>query len=246
MTLARAAPPCGKYTRAKLRPNGPQAFRTSGTFKWPAQLDAIRLQDSHLLFVRCIHLLWVCSSLVVRCRWSSLQTAWRSWSLGKAQKIHQVFSQPDVSRVPTGLGSGRQRLRELCAVSSKRKIFVSSGYGFSSIPYGVLTFQLRLYGLICMESNPNQPYCLQALQTLSSLCHERDVTLWSCLLRGVPTGIDGDIPLSNVLVAQCGDHPFERNLSICRGNWTSAEADASTLHRLVEDERESSWLAQGI
>ena len=62
VALAHAAPPCGEYTRAKLLPNGPRALRT------PAALDgrpglspaqALRVQESHLLFTRCVQALFV-------------------------------------------------------------------------------------------------------------------------------------------------------------------------------------------
>ena len=87
-----------------------------------------------------------------------------------------------------------------------------------------------------------QPYCLEALQLVSSLTSDRDTALFPCLLSGVPTGFDADIPLSNVLVPQGSGHPFAQEIAICHGNWSSAEADPETLRALVEEELAQGWL----
>ena len=87
-----------------------------------------------------------------------------------------------------------------------------------------------------------QPYCLEALQLVSALTSDRDTTLFPCLLSGVPTGFDADIPLSNVLVPQGSGHLFAQKIAICHGNWSSAEADPETLRALVEEELEKGWL----
>ena len=70
------------------------------------------------------------------------------------------------------------------------------------------------------------------------------MSLFACLEQGVPTGFDGDIPLSNVFLPQGGGHPFEQSLGICHGNWSSAEADLPTLHALVEEEIANGWFLE--
>ncbi|CAE7343240.1 unnamed protein product [Symbiodinium sp. CCMP2592] len=44
-----------------------------------------------------------------------------------------------------------------------------------------------------------QPYCLSALERLSTLLGDKDTTLFPALQKGVPTGFDGDIPRSHTL-----------------------------------------------
>ena len=55
-----------------------------------------------------------------------------------------------------------------------------------------------------------QPYCLEALQLVSAICADRDTTLFPCLLSGVPTGFDADIPLSNVPQGEAGPVTLRR------------------------------------
>ena len=62
VALAHAAPPCGEYTRAKLLPNGPKALRTPAALNGVPGLssgDALKVQESHLVFTRCVQLLFV-------------------------------------------------------------------------------------------------------------------------------------------------------------------------------------------
>ena len=97
---------------------------------------------------------------------------------------------------------------------------------------------------VSWEISAGQPYCLQALAAVSRICQDRDSSLFPCLEQGVPTGFDGDIPLSNVFLPQGGGHPFEQSLGICHGNWSSAEADLPTLHALVEEEISNGWFLE--
>ena len=46
----------------------------------------------------------------------------------------------------------------------------------------------------------HQPYALHALQFFAKLVKDKDDMLCQCLLEGVPTGYDRDIPLSNVFI----------------------------------------------
>ncbi|CAE7785030.1 unnamed protein product [Symbiodinium sp. CCMP2592] len=44
-----------------------------------------------------------------------------------------------------------------------------------------------------------QPYCLSALERLSTMLGDKDTSLFPALQKGVPTGFDGDIPRSHTL-----------------------------------------------
>ena len=60
VALAHAAPPCGEYTRAKLL--RPRALRTPEALNGIPGLgpaDALKVQESHLVFTRCVQLLFV-------------------------------------------------------------------------------------------------------------------------------------------------------------------------------------------
>ena len=62
VALAHAAPPCGEYTRARLLPHGPRALRTPEALNGIPGLcpaDALKVQESHLVFTRCVQLLFV-------------------------------------------------------------------------------------------------------------------------------------------------------------------------------------------
>ena len=65
VALAHAAPPCREYSRLKFLPNGPKALRTPSFLNGLPNLSAsqaLRVQESHLVFVRCVQLLHVCFS----------------------------------------------------------------------------------------------------------------------------------------------------------------------------------------
>ena len=108
-------------------------------------------------------------------------------------------------------------------VEELRTIFAAwfqSSFGITSVDWSV---------------PPGQPYCLHALQCLSECLRDRDRSLWHCLLHGVPTGFDGDIPPSNVfLPALPTDDRSE--LAVCFGNWKGAEDSPALLQSLVQEE----------
>ena len=86
-----------------------------------------------------------------------------------------------------------------------------------------------------------QPYCLHALAALSAFMQDKDKTLFTALLQGVPTGFHHDIPLSGTLDASVVAL-HEDELCICEKNWAGAEADPALLHSLVEKEVAEGWL----
>ena len=86
-----------------------------------------------------------------------------------------------------------------------------------------------------------QPYCLHALASLSSFMKDKDKTLFTALLQGVPTGFHHDVPLSGTLDASVVAL-HEDELCICEKNWAGAEADTTLLQSLVDKEVAEGWL----
>ena len=121
-----------------------------------------------------------------------------------------ILSTPDWSAPPSGatdvfahlrpklmafLLQGRfpQRLRTLVLGGSAEPLFSSS-----EIDALRCIFQdwlsAHFPGIsVSWEISAEQPYCLQALAAVSRICQDRDVSLFTCLEQGVPTGFDGDM-----------------------------------------------------
>ena len=172
-----------------------------------------------------------------------------------------ILSMPDWSAPPSGatdvfahlrpklmnfLLQGRlsQRLRTLGLGRSAEALFSSSEV---DAPRRLFQDWLsaRFPGIsVSWEISSGQPYCPQALAAVPSICQDRDVSLFTCLEQGVPTGFDGNIPLSNVFLPQEGGHPFEQSLGICHGSWSSAEADLPTRHALADEETANGWFLE--
>ncbi|CAJ1445090.1 unnamed protein product, partial [Effrenium voratum] len=93
----------------------------------------------------------------------------------------------------------------------------------------------------------HQPYCLHALHALSTVIQDPDISLFPCLIEGVPTNIDGDIPPSTVFPSAFTDID-EADVAplICLDNWASAEAEPEVLRELVLSEFAEGlqWLVQ--
>ena len=85
---------------------------------------------------------------------------------------------------------------------------------------------------------PGQPYAIEALARLAVLLGDRDVTLWEALRRGVPTGVNQDIPLSNCFIPYAQKESWEPDMDfkICSGNWPGATANPDLLMELLEAE----------
>ena len=88
----------------------------------------------------------------------------------------------------------------------------------------------------------HQPSALHALQFFAKLVKDKDDTLCQCLLDGVPTGYDRDIPLSNVFIPHPSAPELDHQLSIAKDNWQSANNDPDTLRELVQTEVQKGWL----
>ncbi|CAE7788563.1 unnamed protein product [Symbiodinium sp. CCMP2592] len=88
----------------------------------------------------------------------------------------------------------------------------------------------------------HQPYALHALKFFSQFVKDKDDTLCQCLLDGVPTGYDSDIPLSKVFIPHPTAPELDHQLSIAKDNWQSANNDPDTLRELVHAEVQKGWL----
>ncbi|CAE7201935.1 unnamed protein product [Symbiodinium sp. CCMP2592] len=88
----------------------------------------------------------------------------------------------------------------------------------------------------------HQPYALHALKFFSEFVKDKDDTLCQCLLDGVPTGYDSDIPLSKVFIPHPSAPELDHQLSIAKDNWQSANNDPDTLRELVHAEVQKGWL----
>ena len=88
-----------------------------------------------------------------------------------------------------------------------------------------------------------QPYSLQALELLAKSMQDRDVALWPALQAGVPTGVAGDIPLSNTLIPLPTEHSpqDDADFQIC-GNWPGAEQHPELLEEMIQAEVEAGYL----
>ncbi|CAE7281103.1 unnamed protein product, partial [Symbiodinium sp. KB8] len=90
-----------------------------------------------------------------------------------------------------------------------------------------------------------QPYCLSALQRLSTITADKDTSLFPALLQGVPTGLDDDIPRSHTLRPRReGDEDEGHQLLVCEGNWQGAESDPALLQELIEEELAAGFLEE--
>ena len=90
-----------------------------------------------------------------------------------------------------------------------------------------------------------QPYCLAALERLSTIMGDRDTTLFPALKQGIPTGFDDDIPRSHTLRPRQDAEPDSgHDLLVCEGNWLGAESDPALLQELIEEEISAGYLEE--
>ena len=95
------------------------------------------------------------------------------------------------------------------------------------------------------EIAQGQPYCLTALERLSTILGDKDTSLFPALQQGVPTGFDDDIPRSHTLRPRRDADPDEgHDLLVCEGNWQGAESDPALLQELIEEEIASGYLEE--
>ena len=135
------------------------------------------------------------------------------------------------------------RLRKHVAESSRQPLFdeaeVSAMRGFWESWFRSQGFSED----ISWQVPEDQPYCLYALEKLSQALHDRDAALWPDLQAGVPTGVDGDISMSNCFLPSPSDFdPTSFDVQICSGNWPGANEDPELLDAMVQQEYEAGYL----
>ncbi|CAE6939602.1 unnamed protein product [Symbiodinium sp. CCMP2592] len=125
-----------------------------------------------------------------------------------------IYSQPDWTSPPAGSKDTFRQLRQdMWGFFKAHKLFDRLRKHVSQSSQEPLIQQHELPALrsiwedwfraqgftdsVSWEVAPDQPYCLQALELLSKALDDRDVALWKDLQAGVPTGVDGDISMSN-------------------------------------------------
>ncbi|CAE7643123.1 unnamed protein product [Symbiodinium sp. CCMP2592] len=125
-----------------------------------------------------------------------------------------IYSQPDWTSPPAGSKDTFRQLRQdMWGFFKEHKLFDRLRKHVSQSSQEPLIQQHELPALrsiwedwfraqgftdsVSWEVAPDQPYCLQALELLSKALDDRDVALWKDLQAGVPTGVDGDISMSN-------------------------------------------------
>ncbi len=88
----------------------------------------------------------------------------------------------------------------------------------------------------------HQPMFLEIMQQLSVVMLDADVNLFDCLLQGVSTGFQHDIPPSNCFGPN--DRPVspEPPLSVHLANWQSADIDPAVTRNLVQEELNQGWV----
>eukprot|EP00439_Symbiodinium_sp_Y106_P049001 s3862_g6.t1 len=84
---------------------------------------------------------------------------------------------------------------------------------------------------------PGQPYCLSALERLSTMLGDKDTSLFPSHRQGVPTAL---VPISHAAIRSAPGGKTKRaramSCEYCEGNWQGAEADPALLQELIEEE----------
>ncbi|CAE7705984.1 unnamed protein product, partial [Symbiodinium microadriaticum] len=170
-----------------------------------------------------------------------------------------IFSLPDWSSPPPGQGDHLRALRHLWTewlaahhIPIRLRQHVqreSEDALFSEAEVAELReltsawFAQQGVASVSWEIEEFQPYCLSALQAIAAVVSDRDTALWPALSRGVPTGINGDIPRSNVFVpVHAEDSACTEELTICRENWKQATEQPELLAQLVQKEVQEGWV----
>ena len=87
----------------------------------------------------------------------------------------------------------------------------------------------------------HQPMHLHILRSLSQVMQDRDTPLFDCLIRGVSTGFQSDIPVSNCFPPNDRPARPEIPLSAHLSNWHSAEEDPTLTQELTDKEVQEGW-----
>ena len=96
--------------------------------------------------------------------------------------------------------------------------------------------------LLSASIKEHQPMCLEIMQQLSRAMLDADVNLFDCLLQGVSTGFQNDIPSSHCFGPNDRPPLPETPLSVPLANWQSAEIDPAVTRDLVKEEINQGWV----
>ena len=155
-----------------------------------------------------------------------LRTEWRSWLLEKHLPARLV------QHIASGKNEPLFTNEETTWLQSSFKRFSDGLSGAPDWDFSVAE---------------GQPYCLSALQRLSTILADKDTSLFPALLQGVPTGFDDDIPRSHTLrPRRQGDADEGHELLVCEGNWQGAESDPALLQELLEEELTAGFLEEVV
>ena len=101
---------------------------------------------------------------------------------------------------------------------------------------------LRLHGIdIDWTIREHQPMHLSILHAFSKIMADTDSALFPCLIAGVGTGFQHDIPRSNCFPPMDRDTLEDVPLSAHHTNWNSAEDDLDLTRKLVQEEVDKGW-----
>ncbi|CAE7235661.1 unnamed protein product [Symbiodinium sp. CCMP2592] len=171
-----------------------------------------------------------------------------------------IYSQPDWTSPPAGSKDTFRQLRQdMWGFFKEHKLFDRLRKHVSQSSQEPLIQQHELPALrsiwedwfraqgftdsVSWEVAPDQPYCLQALELLSKALDDRDVELWKDLQAGVPTGVDGDISMSNCfLPTPAHFDPEDFDVQVCSGNWPGANEEPELLAELVQKEVDKGYV----
>ena len=121
---------------------------------------------------------WSCPPPGQQDRLQGLRSAWSDWLAAKHIPLRLRSHVQAASEEPLFTPAEVEELRALAS-----SWFATQGY--PSVSWEIPEFQ---------------PYALSALASLADAISDADVSLWPSLLEGAPTGIDADIPKSNVFI----------------------------------------------
>ncbi|CAE7409167.1 unnamed protein product [Symbiodinium sp. CCMP2592] len=153
-----------------------------------------------------------------------LRKEWQSWLLGNRTPLRLQQHVAEASNKPLFSAEETEWLRS----SFKR-------FSDSHSPCQDWNFSVK----------EGQPYCLSALERLSTMLGDKDTCLFPALQKGVPTGFDGDIPRSHTLRPRdSGNSDETTDLLVCEGSWQGAEADPALLQELIEEEVSAGYIEE--
>ena len=87
-----------------------------------------------------------------------------------------------------------------------------------------------------------QPFALEIMHGLLSLCKDKDQVLPHILKRGITTGVWEEIPPSGVFEAENRQAPEWTDIRSCERNWPSAEKEEQKVAELLEQEVQQGWV----